>query len=238
MPLGTNRKANTRTLKNMMAARRRQATAAQGALGGIEKRHAAMLDAVRDMRVVLEGMLRAAAALNASVGAEMDAAAAGTRPISSARLGRLMTAIQASTDSTTKMSAHMLRTRTLLGTEEQRNEFAAEAARNTKNILSTFCDATMREVNEIGRDVTHAYQEIQKNVPLRADSRSVDPQGRVVTTLFRISNPDRSFNSSTDTLFARRRGSGARRPNLPGTLAARARAHEHVTAAKPEATLD
>jgi hypothetical protein len=216
MPMLTaDRTHNRNVLKAMIQARRKKARAVAGAIGGIEKRHADMAAAVAEMRQLLQPFSDVLAEATAGGGrrrrhAAAVAAAHAVRPL-------------------------LERTIQMLVTEESANQRAVDAARTADSQLNTFVADTVHEVNRISKAVTDVDWHVVAPTPLRPGNELINPQGRVFTTLYSLNNVDRTFSVDTNTLFARRRGSAPRRPNLPGTAAARARATEGVVPLRPEA---
>lgn len=226
MPLlSCDRSQNRNKLKTLIDARRRKGRALAGALGGIEKRHTDMAASAGEMRQIVAAF--SAALSTASAGAGAGAGAP------TAECVRRMDAAAAAVRSVQPLLERVV---LLLTTEEAANQRAADAARTAERQLNTFVGETMAEVNGIASAVTDVNWQMMASPSLRPGNELVDPQGRVYTSLARVNLADRSFSRDTNTLFARRRGSAPRKPNLPGTAAARARAAEGVAPVRPDTT--
>jgi len=206
--LGGNRAANTRTLKTLLAARRRRAVALEGSIGGIVKRHDDMVNIAAEMRVLL-------------------------REVSEMTSGGLEHPAFASTKITKDLHTLVSRMLPILVGEEEANKRAAESVRDVAKQLRSFRDDTMAEVNDIARAVTEAHRELHRTQPLRPGTESVDPERRVHTTMFRLTQKH-TFETPAHTIFARRRGSAPRRSNLPGKAQSIERANDGVSGVPPE----
>lgn len=223
----SSRAENRGTLKRIVARHRQKGRAVGGAIGGIEKRHTDIVTAARDLRAIVS--------TSAQLLAMAGSAEHSNRQLTPQQMRRMHAQFTAVHRQMGLMIPVLKSVTASANADEAAHASAALAAKETKKQLDTFVADTMRETCDLANDITSTSSRMQACAPLRSDTKPADEQGRIITTLMQIRNPDRSFHDATDVLFTTARGSGARRPNLPGTLAARARAARGVTPVKPEA---
>lgn len=223
--LSGDRRNNHRTLKGILREHKTQSKKRSGRLHGVQKKHEVITNTLKNMRTIVSTFVTQID--------EVREKTYTTRTLSPEQMRRMQASNTAVTKALGEMTVQLRNFNKRADNEEEASRRVAALSEKYRKEQEVLVLQTARWMSEIAAEIANAEGLVRHNAPLKADTQPIDESGRVVTTLMQLHAPDRTFRDPTDTIFTTPRGSGARRPNLPGTPAARARAAQGVSAVKP-----